>query len=98
MEEILHQLRLVVNPIIYKIYVSQVVQDFWTINSSWWFQPISKKILANVWQFVFCPSIFVGSKLRSSFEAPGGFDDFFFWGGMRFEVSYKIGVITWGPL
>ena len=43
MEEILHQLRLVVNPIIYKVYVSQVVQDFWTINSSWWFQSISKK-------------------------------------------------------
>ena len=28
MEEILHQLRLVVYPIIYKVYVSQVVQDF----------------------------------------------------------------------
>ena len=28
MEEILHQLRLVVSPIIYELFTSQVVQDF----------------------------------------------------------------------
>ena len=69
MEEILHQLRLVVYPIIYRVLApSQVVSRISSINSSWWLnQPHWKYMLVKVDHF---PRYLPGWKLKKNEVSP----------------------------